>query len=66
SEMVEVAREVLAMLPEPADYARVDLVPTLGGVVLMEVELIEPELFVLHCDGAAARFARFLAARASR
>lgn len=66
SEMVGVAREVLAMLPEPADYARVDLVPTPGGVVLMEVELIEPELFVLHCDGAAARFARFLAARATR
>ena len=52
------------LLPEPADYARVDLVPTARGVVLMEVELIEPELFVLHGDGAAERFARFLLQRA--
>ena len=63
-EQVQVAREVLALLPEPADYARVDLVPTARGVVLMEVELIEPELFVLHGDGAAERFARFLLQRA--
>ena len=66
AEQLQVARDVLRMLPEPADYARVDLVSTADGVVLMEVELIEPELFVLHGDGAPARFARFLAERAQR
>lgn len=60
------ARDVLAMLPEPADYARVDLVPAARGAVLMEVELIEPELFVLHGEGAAARYARFLLRLAQR
>lgn len=54
------AREVLSLLPERADYARVDLVPTARGPALMEVELIEPELFVLHGAGAAARYARSL------
>ena len=64
-EQLDVAREVLGMLPEPVDYARVDLVPTAAGPVLMEVELIEPELFVLHGEGAPERFARFLLARAA-
>ena len=63
-EQVQVAQAVLGMLPEPADYARVDLVSTERGPVLMEVELIEPELFVLHGAGAAARYARFLLDRA--
>ena len=63
---LDMAREVLSMLPESVDYARVDLVPTAGGPVLMEVELIEPELFVLHGEGAAQRFAQFLLARAVR
>lgn len=64
-EQLDVAREVLGMLPEPVDYARVDLVPAAAGPVLMEVELIEPELFVLHGEGAPERFARFLLARAA-
>ncbi|MFN3242279.1 MAG: RimK family alpha-L-glutamate ligase [Planctomycetota bacterium] len=57
---LQVARDVLRLLPEPADYARIDLVPTERGAILMEVELIEPELFVLHGDGAPQRFADFL------
>lgn len=65
-EQVQVARDVLAMLPERADYARVDLVPAASGAVLMEVELIEPELFVLHGEGAAVRYARFLQRLAQR
>lgn len=59
-EQLRVARDVLELLPEPADYARVDLVPTEQGAVLMEVEVIEPELFVLHGDGAPERFAHLL------
>jgi glutathione synthase/RimK-type ligase-like ATP-grasp enzyme len=63
---LQVARDVLALLPDRPDYARVDLVPTAAGPVLMEVELIEPELFVLHGHGAPARFARSLLRRAAR
>jgi len=63
AEQLQVARDVLQLLPEPAHYARVDLVPTAAGAVLMEVELIEPELFVLHGQGAPRRFADFLAAQ---
>ena len=33
-------------------YARVDLVPTPDGPVLMELELTEPSLFLAHDDGA--------------
>ncbi|MEM9383413.1 MAG: hypothetical protein AAGB93_25955 [Planctomycetota bacterium] len=40
-------------------YARVDLVEDRErGPLLMEVELIEPELFLRCADGAAERLAR--------
>ncbi|MFK7739794.1 MAG: RimK family alpha-L-glutamate ligase [Planctomycetota bacterium] len=53
------ARAVLAMLPELACYARLDFV--FGERTwLMEVEVIEPELFVLHGEGAADRCAEAL------
>lgn len=38
-------------------YARVDVVDTAAGPLLMELELIEPELFFRHGSGAAERFA---------
>ncbi len=38
-------------------YARVDLLPIPGAPELMEIELIEPELFLDRVPGAAARFA---------
>jgi glutathione synthase/RimK-type ligase-like ATP-grasp enzyme len=44
-------------------YARIDLVETADGPVLMEAELIDPELFLGVDDGAAPRFARVLADR---
>ena len=40
-------------------YARVDLLP---GPLLIEVELVEPSLFLEHAPGAAERFARAIAA----
>jgi len=43
----------------PATYARVDLFP---GLVVSEVELIEPALFLEYGPNAAARFAEVLAA----
>ncbi|MGH7578896.1 MAG: ATP-grasp domain-containing protein [Gemmatimonadales bacterium] len=55
---------VLAAAARPWLYARVDLVETDHGPVLMELELIEPDLFL---DAAAAeRLASALLARAGR
>lgn len=60
----QAARAVLALLPETPLYARVDLVLTDRGPLLMEVELIEPELFLRCGDGAAARYAELVLAQA--
>ena len=45
---IAVAERVVASLPATA-YARVDLLPTADGPVLLELEVIEPSLF-LHLD----------------
>ncbi len=42
-------------------YARVDVLPGPGGPVVIELELIEPSLFLGYADGAADRFAAILA-----
>ncbi len=62
---VEAAGRLLDRLPEPAVYARIDGVVLDGGFQLMEVELIEPELFFTYfpSSGAAARFADALMTR---
>lgn len=44
-------------------YARVDLLP---GPLLIEVELVEPSLFLEHGPGAAERFAQAIAAAVPR
>jgi hypothetical protein len=55
--LIEQARAVVARIPEPWLYARVDGVETGGTFTLMELELTEPSLFLV-CDPAApARFA---------
>ena len=55
-EMVDEANRILASLPGKALYARIDGVDCSGKFVLMEVELIEPVLF-LEMGNAADRFA---------
>lgn len=51
----------------PLPYARVDMVPgPEGEPVLMEVELIEPNLFMVWSEGAARRFVTILADFATR
>ena len=45
-------------------YARIDLLPSPDGPVVVELELIEPSLFLVHGAGAAERFAAAIAARA--
>ncbi len=41
----------------PTTYARVDIVPSATGLLLMELELIEPTLFFGRCPAAAEMFA---------
>jgi hypothetical protein len=66
-EELEVAGEVLDRMPFDAGsmlYARVDLVPDADGdPLLLELELIEPSLFLTAADGAAERFARAILRR---
>ncbi|MFW5741022.1 MAG: ATP-grasp domain-containing protein [Myxococcota bacterium] len=61
---------VLDRLPFERDrlaYARVDLVQGAGGTPsVIEIELIEPSVFLQHAPGAADRFASALAAGARR
>jgi glutathione synthase/RimK-type ligase-like ATP-grasp enzyme len=54
---------VLALLPAPPMYARVDGLAVDGRFVLMEVEVNEPDLGLDLVDGAAGRFAHVILAR---
>jgi glutathione synthase/RimK-type ligase-like ATP-grasp enzyme len=58
---IGVAEATLAALPAPCAYARVDVVTGAAGPLLMEVELIEPQLFLDDGPGSADRFAAVLA-----
>ena len=58
-----VAELAIAAAGTPLLYARVDLVPGPGGPVVMELELVEPDLFLGCAPGAANRLARAIAAR---
>lgn len=60
----ETAERALAALPfSAADllYARVDLLPSSDGPLVLEVELTEPSLFLRHGAGAVDRFADAIA-----
>lgn len=67
----EVAEQVLRaaaeILPAARDllYARVDLLPTAEGPVLLELELTEPSLFLTYADGAPERTAAAIRALAA-
>jgi glutathione synthase/RimK-type ligase-like ATP-grasp enzyme len=62
----EFAERVLASTPHPWLYARVDVVEAAEGPVLMELELIEPDLFLARRPAAAERLADGLIHRGSR
>jgi hypothetical protein len=71
-DQLEVAAAALAAVPAgPGDdaallYARVDVVDGPDGTPLvLELELVEPSLFLPHDDGAAARFAGAVATAAA-
>ncbi len=58
---VALAKAALAQVGHALLYARVDLVTTSGGPLLMELELIEPELFLVSDPQSPARFAAVIA-----
>jgi glutathione synthase/RimK-type ligase-like ATP-grasp enzyme len=56
---IRLARQALAAAPARASYARVDVVPDDDGVLrIMELELIEPALFLEHAPDGGAAFTR--------
>jgi glutathione synthase/RimK-type ligase-like ATP-grasp enzyme len=55
------ADAALAAAPAATSYARVDLVELPDGPAVMELELVEPELFLFHDPTAPARYAAHLA-----
>ena len=57
SDQVDVAHACMRALDEVPLYARVDMVAIGGQPHLMELELIEPELFMLWVPEAAVTFA---------
>jgi glutathione synthase/RimK-type ligase-like ATP-grasp enzyme len=61
--LIAFADRAMATVPGPQLYARVDVVETERGPLLMELELIEPELYFLIVPTAASRFAAALTQR---
>jgi glutathione synthase/RimK-type ligase-like ATP-grasp enzyme len=59
--LLQDAERVLQALPEQSLYARIDGVMREGRLLLMEAELIEPDLFLEFQPGSAAAFARAIA-----
>lgn len=65
-EALAVARSALEVVPAPATYARVDLIRAPEGqLLIMELELIEPALFLDCAPGSERRFAQAILAAAT-
>jgi len=64
---IELAQAALAAAPAKASYARVDIVPDDSGALrIMELELIEPALFLHHASDGGAAFTRSILSAAQR
>jgi glutathione synthase/RimK-type ligase-like ATP-grasp enzyme len=62
---IDLARTALAAAPAPATYARVDIIRDNDGELrIMELELIEPALFLHHSPDRGAAFASAVVAAA--
>jgi glutathione synthase/RimK-type ligase-like ATP-grasp enzyme len=63
--LMDQANRIAAAVPQVRDslYCRLDAVARSGRLVLMELELIEPELYLGLGDGAAERFASAIVGR---
>ena len=59
--LLSFAASVMTLVPDTCLYARVDVVESSRGPLLMELELIEPELYFLHVPDAASRMAQLIA-----
>ena len=56
---IELAKQALATAPARATYARIDIVPDeVGALRIMELELIEPALFLDHAADGGTAFTR--------
>jgi len=62
-DLIEQAAKALSFLPDIPLYARVDGISRDSRFVLMELELIEPNLFFSHCAGSAERMGEAIARR---
>ena len=60
-EIVKVASNIISKLDSVPLYARVDGIATDNNFTLMELELIEPVLFISHVPDAARNFAAHIA-----
>ncbi len=58
--LLEFGEAVMAHVLSSCAYARVDIVDTARGPLLMELELIEPELYFSIVPGSAERMARVI------
>ena len=65
SQLLVRANQIAATVPQVRNalYCRIDAVARDGNLVLMELELIEPELFLGLAEGAAERFAEAIVRR---
>ena len=60
---LDVAAAAIAQIPEQLLYARVDVIGTSDAPMIMELELIEPELFLPMAPGSADRLAGAITGR---
>lgn len=63
ADLIAQAAKALLPLPEVPLYARVDGIARDDQFVLMELELIEPNLFFNHCRGSVERMGQAIARR---
>ncbi len=65
SALLDQANQIAATVPQVREslYCRIDAVARNGKLVLMELELIEPELFLGLAEGTAERFANAIVRR---
>ncbi|HEX7421877.1 MAG TPA: hypothetical protein VF505_18475 [Thermoanaerobaculia bacterium] len=64
--MIDEASRIISHVDGDLLYARVDVVDRPAGVTLMELELIEPWLYLTSEPGALRRFAEAIGAMSSR
>lgn len=65
AEELKVARCAIGAVNTSLLYARVDLVPGPSGPMVMELELVEPDLYFGYADGAADRMAEAILRKSS-